>query len=426
MEGHILMSSKEAERIGIVERVIGKLLKQTEAAEQLGISERQLRRIVRKYREEGANGLVHKNRGRESGKKVSKEAEEEIKRLYEGLYYDFKPSLFCEKLIEEHGIELSHETIRKLLIKQGQWEVNKNREKKCHIWRERKGHRGEMVQMDGSYHDWFEGRIKGEREQCLHGYIDDATGTIWVRFEESEGVKPVLDSLQRYCEKEGIPFGMYVDRYSTYKTNRQATIDEELKNKSAETQVERICKELGIRMIHARSPQAKGRIERLFETLQDRLVKELRLQEINTVEEANKFLEEEYLAKYNKQFSISARETASYYKKLAANLDKKWTFAIRDMRIIGNDYTIRRKGKIYLLQNPTPRMRRRKVEIKEAIDGSLRFSTKDTIIRVQEITDKVLLQARKNHNKLESIARGWKDKEEEIRDYKAIINSIAK
>lgn len=426
MEGRILMSRKEAERIGIVERVIGKLLKQTEAAEQLGLSERQIRRIVQVYRKEGAKGLVHKNRGRESSKKVSKEAEEEIEKLYEGLYYDFKPSLFCEKLIEEHGIELSHETIRKLLIKQGAWEVNKTGKRKCHVWRERKGHRGELVQMDGSYHNWFEGRIKGEPEQCLHGYIDDGTGRIWARFEESEGVKPVLDSLQRYCEKEGKPFGLYVDKCSTYKTNRQANVEEELKNKSAETQVERVCKELGIQMIHAHSPQAKGRIERLFETLQDRLVKELRLQEINSIEEANSFLDKEYLDKYNKQFAINARETASYYKKMSNNLDKKWTFAIRDTRIIGNDYTIRRNGKIYLLQNPMPRMRRRKIEIKEAIDGTLRFSTKDTIIRVQEITDKVLMQARKNHNKLKSIARGWKDKEEEYRDYKVVINSIAK
>lgn len=423
MEGHIQMSRKEGARIRIIEQVIAKRIKKTEAAEQLGISYRQVMRIEKRYRAEGIEGLIHKNRGRESERKISTEAEEEIRRLYEHLYYDFKPSFFCEKLEEEHGITVSHETVRKMLIVQGHWKVRQEGEKHCHVWRERKGHEGELVQMDGSYHAWFENRLEGL--QCLHGYIDDATGKIWARFEESEGVKPVLDSLQRYCNTEGIPLGLYVDKCSTYKTNRDATVDEELKNQEAETQVERVCKELGIRMIHAHSPQAKGRIERLFETLQDRLVKEMRLRGISTIEEANTFLETEYLETYNKQFAFEAREAASYFHEIPRNMDQKWTFAIRDIRIIGNDYTIRRKGKIYVLQNPTPRLRRRQVEIREALDGTLRFSTKDTILRVREITERVLIRARQNHRKLESVARGWKETEEQQKDYKSVMYSLA-
>ena len=207
-----------------------------------------------------------------------------------------------EKLAEAHGIKISTESVRQILIAEGLHKAKVQKDKGVHVWRERKHHAGEMVQIDGSHHRWLEGRL--DQEFCLMAYIDDATSKVFARFYEYEGVLPVLDSFEGFVRENGIPISVYLDRHSTYKVNRKTTIEEDLEGEGALTQFQLVMKQLGVKVIYARSPQAKGRVERLFETLQDRLVKELRLAGVTTIEGANEFLIP-YLEKHNSQFQFT-------------------------------------------------------------------------------------------------------------------------
>ena len=293
----ITMTQEELKRLHIVQKVLGKGLKQVEAAEKLGLSYRQTKRITKRVKEEGDKGIIHKSRGQPSSNKILNRIKEKTIRLCRGKYKGFGPTLASEKLFEIEKIKLSDETLRNWLTKEGLWQrVRKS--KKHRQWRERKQHFGEMIQLDGSHHDWFEGR---NSEWCvLMGYIDDATSNKFGRFYEYEGTTPAFDSLKRYIKRYGIPHSIYLDRYSTYKSTAKPTIEDELNNREHLSQFERAAKELKITVIHANSAPAKGRIERLFKTFQDRVVKEMRLRNVKTIEDANKFLVQ-YLPIYNKR-----------------------------------------------------------------------------------------------------------------------------
>lgn len=206
-----------------------------------------------------------------------------IVRLYHEKYQGFGPTFTTEKLFELEGIDVSKETVRTYLLEAGQWQ--KNRKVRIHRqWRERKSHCGEMVQMDGSHHDWFEGR----RPKCvLMGYIDDATGRIFCRFYEYEGTIPAMDSFKRYIRKYGLPMSVYFDKHTTYKSTAEPSVEDEINGTEPLSEFGRALTELQVELIHAHSPQAKGRIERLFKTLQDRLGKEMTIRGISTIEDAN-------------------------------------------------------------------------------------------------------------------------------------------
>ena len=284
----IMASHRELKRLHIVQKVIEGTVKQVEAAEVLWLSDRQIRRILKRVREEGTAGVVHRLRGKPSNRQMPKKIKSKVIAVYRTKYQGFGPTLASEKLLDAEKLSISDETLRKWLIESGDWK--KGRKRKVHRqWRERKHHRGEMVQIDGSHHDWFEGR----GPECVFmGYIDDATGRVFGRFYGYEGTIPAMDSFKRYIRKYGTPMSVYLDKHTTYKSTAKPSIEEELAGTEPLSEVGRAMKELGVEVIHAHSPQAKGRVERLFKTLQDRLVKEMRLVNIGTIEEANRFLGE--------------------------------------------------------------------------------------------------------------------------------------
>jgi len=308
-EDMIMARQGELKRLHVIQKVLEKVVKQVEAAEILSLSARQIRRIVKRIRMEGERGIIHKSRGRPSSRRIPGKIRDKVIQLYQKQYKDFGPTLATEKLLERNGIGISDETLRKWLMEAGDWK--KIRKPRRHRqWRERKPHCGEMVQMDGSHHDWFEGR----GPWCvLMGYIDDATGRVFGRFYDYEGTIPAMDSFKGYIQTYGLPMSVYLDKHTTYKSTGKPTIQDELNNTRPLSEFERALKELGVEVIHANSPQAKGRIERLFGTLQDRLVKEMRLRGIRTIEEANGFLED-YLPWYNQRYGVCPKEKGDLHR----------------------------------------------------------------------------------------------------------------
>jgi hypothetical protein len=267
------------------------------------------------------------------------------------------------------------------MIERGLWKVRKLRDRHVYQWRERKAYYGEMVQMDGSHHDWLEKR--GQR-LVLMGYIDDATNRFFGRFYDYEGVYPAMDSLTHYIRMYGVPVSLYLDKHSTYKTTRQPDTEELLKGQRAHTQFERAAKELGVKILHAHSPQAKGRIERAFGTLQDRLVKEMRLKRITTKEEANDFLES-YLPGFNEQFAKMARKEGNLHKSLPEEIDPREILCIKATRTINDGYIIRWKQRVFLLDNPSLVLRRQKVELREHFDGRITLKHKGRYLDYHEV-----------------------------------------
>jgi hypothetical protein len=290
----ITLTKKEHDRLAIIRRLMKRELKQKVAGELLGLTTRQVRNLVRKVERDGARGLAHGNRGRTSPKRMPQPLVDRIVTLIKERYRGFKPKFAAEKLWTREKIRASDEKMRQIMIQAGLWRVHRHRSE-VHPWREPKAHCGEMVQMDGSHHAWLENRGP---KLVLMDMVDDARNRFYGRFYAYEGVFPAMDVLRGYIRRYGLPRSLYVDKHSTYKTVRHPSEDEMLRGEEASTQFERAAQELGIKIIHAHSPQAKGRIERAFSTLQDRLVKEIRLASISTLEEANRFLEE-YLPRFN-------------------------------------------------------------------------------------------------------------------------------
>ena len=287
----IMMSTRELKRLTVIHKTIDRQIAQVEAADILGLCTRQIGRITERVKQEGDKGIIHKSRGRPSNRVIPSKIKARALNLCQTTYKGFNPTFASEKLSEINKITIHPETLRLWFIK-GQIKYKRRKGRKHRFWRERKHCFGQMTQMDGSHHDWFEGR----GPECVFmGYIDDATGTFFGRFHDYEGTFPAMDSFKRYINKYGIPQSVYLDKHTTYKSTKKPTIEEELENKKAKSQFERALEELGVEVIHAQSPQAKGRIERSFNTHQDRLIKEMRLKGINTVKEANKFLRYYYI-----------------------------------------------------------------------------------------------------------------------------------
>lgn len=362
----IALTQKEHDRLEIIRRVQRRDLRQKEAGALLDITDRQVRRLIRKIREKGAAGLAHGNRRKPSPKRIPEELVARIVQIIKLRYRDFKPKFAAEKLWKKEKIRISDEKLRQIMIGGGLWRVHR-RKTAIHGWRERKAHYGEMVQMDGSHHAWLE---KRGPKMVLMGMVDDARNRFYGRFYAYEGVYPAMNVLEGYIRRYGCPRSLYVDKHSTYKTVRHPSEDELLRGDEAETQFERAAKELGIQVIHAHSPQAKGRIERMFATLQDRLVKELRLARVSTIEAANTFLED-YLPRFNAQFEREALEPENLHRPLSKNLNLEEIFCLKKGRTINNGYYFRWRGKRYKIKNPTYRMKRQPVQVIEHFNGRM-------------------------------------------------------
>ena len=381
-EDIVEMTKRELERWQVIQRVMLGALTQAEAGEVLGLCERQVRRLVKKGKKKGARGLIHGSRGKPSPRKMAEELEDRITAIIRTRYPDFSPLHATEKLAERHRIGVSREKIRQVMMSHGLWKRRRVR-KEAHVWRERKHHVGELVQMDGSHHAWLEER--GPR-LVLMGYVDDATGRFYGRFYDHEGVYPAMASLRGYIERYGLPLAIYLDKHSTYKTTRQADMDELLRGIQAETQFERALGELGIQVIHAHSPQAKGRVERIFRTLQDRLVKEMRLVGVKSLEEANAFLKR-YLDTFNRRFMKEALEPGDFHRPLPKSVNLEDVLCIKGVRTINEGYLVKWRSRTFALGKGSLTLRRQKVTVLDCFDGrlSLRFNGRDLAYReVQE------------------------------------------
>lgn len=371
-EETITLTKRDAERLRILHQVLDERMTQVDAGGILGLTDRHVRTLLRRVEAEGAKGLIHRSRGRVSPKRMSARLEERIAEIIRTKYPDFGPLQAAEKLEDRHRIRVSREKLRQVMLAHGLWK-RKRRKREDHVWRERRHRLGELVQMDGSHHAWLEERGP---KLVLMGYVDDATGRLYGRFYDHEGVYPAMDSLRRYIKLHGLPLAIYLDKHSTYKTTRQPDTDELLKDRQAETQFERALGELGIRVIHAHSPQAKGRVERVFKTLQDRLVKEMRLAGIKTLEEANRFLES-YLETFNRRFMKEALEPGDLHRPLPKSIILEDVLCIKGLRTINDGNLIRWKSRIYVLAKPSLAVRRQKVVVLDRFDGRLSFRFKD-------------------------------------------------
>lgn len=295
------MSQEEAKRGQILELLKVHKITPKQASSQLGVSQRQVRRLAKRYQTEGLEGLISKKRGKPSNRRLDDLVRGEVTRLVGTLYPDFGPTLAHEKLTELHDMSLSVESTRQLMIQAGYWKPRRGNRVSHHPMRERRQRFGELIQIDGSPHDWFEGR--GDRCTLLV-FIDDATGNLTqLRFVTTETTLGYLQVLHDHIKKFGVPVALYSDKHSIFRINAKDA------DPDAETQFSRAAKELGIECIHAHSPQAKGRVERANQTLQDRLVKEMRLAGISDMESANAWLPG-YITGYNRRFSVEPKDTS--------------------------------------------------------------------------------------------------------------------
>jgi len=375
----ITMSRRESKRLHIIHQALDRKITQAAAAAVVGLSDRQLRRLIKRVRAEGDDGICHRSRSKSSNHRIRPKIKARALKLFKQEYADFNLAHATEKLSEVHGIAISDETLR-LWLTEAEIPYKKRRAKKHRQRRERKACYGELVQIDGSHHDWFEGR----GPLCVFmGYIDDATGTVYGRFYNYEGTMPAMDSMKRYIKLYGVPQSVYLDKHSTYKSWAEPTIDEQLSGQKPLSHFEKSLAALEVEVIHANSPQAKGRVERMFKTLQDRLVREMRLQGIKSVDEANVFLET-YLPKHNRRFRKEAREKADLHRSALHTRDLDRILCIKEERTVKNDFTIAYANKLYQIKQMT---RAKKVTVEERLDGSLHITYKGQDLRYRLITE---------------------------------------
>lgn len=372
----ISMSEKEIMRYDVIQSLIDGKINGTDASVQIGVTVRQIQRLKGQVDKYGIEGLAHKGRGRESNRKLDLETVKKVEKLLKEKYYDFGPTFAAEKLDEDDKIIIGKETIRTIMTNLGLWKPKPRKKGKVkRAWRARKDNFGEMQQFDGSYHIWF-----GSEEYCLLLSVDDATGRIThAVFDINESTRAVFKFWLGYFKKNGFPLSIYLDKFSTYKVNHKNAVD----NKDMITQFERAMQQVGVRPIIAHSPEGKGRVERMFETLQDRLVKELRLKGITTVEEANKFLEE-YIPKFNAKFAVVPNRRKDLHKKTNKNIEEKLPqiFSIQNTRIVNNDYTIMFKTKFFQLdkQQPTTVYKKDAVIVEEHLDDSIKLRLRNSYL----------------------------------------------
>ncbi len=373
----ITMSRKEINQVAIFEQLKDKKIRQRDGAKMLELSLRQVKRKLKAYRKKGAASLVHGARGKPSHNQIDQALKARALALIEKEYRDFQPTFASEKLFELHGITINPETLRLAMAKIGLWTIGK-RKTTHRSWRERRACFGELVLLDGSPHAWFEERAP----KCtLLAFIDDATGKVLrLLFAYEEATIPTMEATKAYFEEYGIPTELYVDRGKVFKVNQNNPDGEKL------TQYGRAISELDCKMIFARSPEAKGRIERLFGTLQDRLVKELRLAGISTMDEANRFLNEQYIEIFNAKFAVAPRESQDLHRP-TTGYDLNAILAHKEERTLTSDFTIRYENRWFQLteKQPTILFPKDRVTVAIRLDGSTHLTIRKVTLVFNEI-----------------------------------------
>jgi transposase len=361
---------KEAERYKVISEVEDGYLKVEEAGGILGLSVRQVYRIKARVEKEGAGGVIHKSKGKKTPLWLNDKIQDKIDHLYKTKYRGFNLTHMTEFLNEEEKIRVSRESVRQILLERGSY-TKKRRQPKHRQWREPCSREGQMVQYDTSDHDWLEGR--GPR-LCLIKGVDDATSKVaGAKFVLTDGVRQNMEVFWGMVRRRGIPLSVYVDRGSNFKTTRYQSMEYQLKGEYPATQFARALEELGVKMIYANSPQAKGRIERKFGVFQDRLCSEFRLHNISTLEDANRYLWEKFIPQHNRMFSRTAKEPGSAYRPLPKGLSLKDIFCLKEERVVAGDNTISYQGKAFQILPNEYRSSyyKAKVEIHEYLDDSI-------------------------------------------------------
>jgi transposase len=379
----ISMSRRERHRLEAFSRVRRGEITLVKASELLGLSYRQAKRCFGRYREEGDKGLVHRLRGQPSNRRVDKRQKRRVLSLYEKKYPDYGPTLAAECLAEEDRVSVAVETLRQWLLSAGLWrKVRKRRPYRQR--RARKEYFGELVQMDGSHHDWFEGRRDGAVLMVL---IDDATSEVFAWFSEGETTIAAMEAFRGYVQRYGLPRALYVDRDSIYRCEREATITENLAGKEPTTQFGRAMEELDVGVIMAHSPQAKGRVERVNGTLQDRLVKALRREKISDLANANRFLQEKFLGAFNRRFVKKAGRRGDLHRRVPRGLDLGHVLSIREARVVQNDWTVRFENRWFQLGAVHQKLALagRKVTVCQRLDGQIELLYRGRSLQYEEV-----------------------------------------
>ena len=380
----LTMSRKERDRMKIMAGVKAKELSQVQAAELMGLSYRQAKRVWRRYQDQGDAGLVHRLRGKPGLRcKPAALRTEVLKFCAQERYQDFGPTLMAEELKKE-GLVVDHDTLRRWLSATGKRRVRRRRQQHRQ-WRERKPCLGAMVQLDGSQHDWFEGR----RAKCvLMVMVDDATNRLWARFSQEETTRASYDVLEGWVRQNGLPGSLYVDRDSIYRCEGEASVAEQLAGQERQTQFGRAMAQLGVELILANSPQAKGRVERMNGVLQDRLVKALRLAGSRDLEKANQFLEETFLGEFNRQFERVAASPMDAHRGIPRNLDEVLSW--EEQRVVQRDWTVGCEAKWYQLdrQHEALSLAGRRVVVRKLRDGRVQLVYRAQKLKWKELPNR--------------------------------------
>ena len=369
------MTQADRDRLVALKKAKKKLITQREAAAELGISVRHVKRLIYALKKRGDKAVVHGLRGRRSNRRIDENVEQEaVAILSAPVYAGFGPTLAAEYLASKHGIEASKETVRQWMMRGKLWRGKKEKVKQVHTWRPRRSRFGELVQWDTSDHDWLEGR--GERLYLI-AMIDDATSRLFARFVRSDSSEENMRLLWDYLEKFGRPLMFYTDKASLFQTTEKRKRDEPGVDKDPvempPTQIGRALRELGIAWTPAHSPQAKGRVERNFETAQDRLVKGMRVAGVTTLEQGNEYLLNDYLVWWEREMTVEPAHADDAHRPLEKSHSLAASLSYVETRQVRPDYTLRWDGKLYEIQRQaiTPGLRRANVRVEKRLDGSL-------------------------------------------------------
>jgi hypothetical protein len=366
-EDIFIMSKKEQKRAEILALLAEGSILQAEAAERLGLNVRHVRRLQKVYMKSGAQGLISKKRGALSNNQISSRLKDQVIKRIQERYPDFGPTLAHEKLAEEDGFRIALSTVRKLMINEEIWRGKTRKESKIYPRRERRSRYGELIQIDGSLHDWFEGRGP---KCCLIVFIDDATSAVMgLRFVKAESTFAYFKVVEEYLKEHGIPTAFYSDKHGIFRVNQGCKMESSL------TEFGRAMKDLGIRTICAHSPQAKGRVERMNGTLQDRLVKELRLQNISTIEDANNFLPK-FRMDLNRRFAVAPKKPNDAHITFDTKVDLERILSIHETRSVSKTLSFQFDNVHYQILEEGHRARvliKEKIQIVKTMKGPIRI-----------------------------------------------------
>jgi len=379
------MSGKERKRMVVLAEVKSGKLSVAAAGRLFGVCYRQAKRIWRRFKKKGEAGLLHRGRGRPGPRRKTAKLRAQVLARYRERYPDFGPTLAAEKLHGE-GLVVDHETLRRWLVEKGLWCSGRKRQQH-RSWRERRECFGQMVQLDGSHHDWFEGR---RDKAVLMVMVDDATNRTGARFSEEETTRASYDVFEVWVRKHGVPGSLYVDRDSIYRCERMATVAEQIAGQEPRTQFGRAMEQLGVEVIMAHSPQAKGRVERRNGLLQDRLVKELRLEGISDLAGANEFLDKTFLPALNRRFTLAARSSADGHRPGARNLDEVLSW--EESRVVGKDWTVAWDSRWFQIEaeHEGLSLAGRKVMVRQLRCGTVQLLYDGVKLRWKELPDRPL------------------------------------